>query len=300
MLMRRLVLIAAVGVLGTGVLPTASAMTPESPTTAAASARATIKASAALKALRVRAEVTSGYSRDYFHHWIDANHNGCDTRKEVLLAEARTSPSRYGSCSLSGGSWWSAYDGVTTTDSSTFDIDHFVPLSEAWGSGAWRWSYTTRESFANDLGFSGSLIAVSASSNRSKSDQDPAEWLPPNTHYWCTYATNWIAVKYRWSLALDRAEKLKLRSLVVNCGNPRIALPPKAPIVNDQSDPGSTTGGTTSGGAGGNTDGGGSGLDPRFSYCTEAKAHGYGPYIRGIDPEYYWYRDGDSDGTVCE
>jgi hypothetical protein len=102
-------------------------------------------------------------------------------------------------------------------------------------------------------------------------------------------------VKYRWSLTIDRAEKLKLRSLVVNCGNPRIALPPKATVINDQSDPGGTTGGSTSGGTGG-----GGGLDPQFSYCYEAKSHGYGPYIRGIDPEYSWYRDGDGDGTVCE
>jgi len=296
MLMRRWVVVAAVGALWVGALPSASAMTPESPNVELSSVRATIKASAALKALRVRAEVTSGYSRDYFHHWIDADRDGCDTRKEVLLAEARTSPSRYGSCSLSGGSWWSAYDGVTTTDSSTFDIDHFVSLSEAWGSGAWRWSYSTREAFANDLGFASSLIAVSASSNRSKSDRDPAEWLPPNTNYWCTYTTTWIAVKYRWSLSIDRAEKLKLRSLVVNCGNPRIALPPKAPIINDQSDPSGTTGGSTSGGSGG----GSGGLDPQFSYCYEAKSHGYGPYQRGIDPEYDWYRDGDNDGTVCE
>jgi hypothetical protein len=294
MLMRRLVLVAAVGALCVGALPSASAMTPESPNVVLSSVRATIKASAVLKALRVRAEVTSGYSRDYFHHWIDADRDGCDTRKEVLLAEARTSPSRYGSCSLSGGSWWSAYDGVITSDSSTFDVDHFVALAEAWGSGAWRWSYSTREAFANDLGFAGSLIAVSASSNRSKSDRDPAHWLPPNSNYWCTYATTWIAVKYRWSLTIDRAEKLKLRSLVVNCGNPRISLPPKATVINDQSDPGGA-----GGGSGGGT-GGGGGLDPKFSYCYEAQARGYGPYIRGIDPEYAWYRDGDNDGMVCE
>jgi hypothetical protein len=102
-------------------------------------------------------------------------------------------------------------------------------------------------------------------------------------------------VKYRWSLAIDRAEKLKLRSLVVNCGNPRISLPSKAKVINDQSDPGGT-GGSTGGGSGS----GSGGLDPRFSYCYEAQASGYGPYIRGIDPEYAWYRDGDNDGTVCE
>jgi hypothetical protein len=31
-----------------------------------------------------------------------------------------------------------------------------------------------------------------------------------------------------------------------------------------------------------------------------AKANGRGPYINGVDPEYAFYRDGDSDGMVCE
>ncbi|MEV0456452.1 excalibur calcium-binding domain-containing protein [Catellatospora methionotrophica] len=40
--------------------------------------------------------------------------------------------------------------------------------------------------------------------------------------------------------------------------------------------------------------------DPRYSTCAKAKAAGYGPYRRGVDPEYSWYRDADSDGVVCE
>jgi Excalibur calcium-binding domain len=53
--------------------------------------------------------------------------------------------------------------------------------------------------------------------------------------------------------------------------------------------------GTTSSSSGGST-----GPDPRYSTCTEAKSHGYGPYTRGKDPEYAWYRDADGDGIVCE
>lgn len=40
--------------------------------------------------------------------------------------------------------------------------------------------------------------------------------------------------------------------------------------------------------------------DPRFGTCAEANDHGYGPYTKGVDPEYYWYRDRDRDGVVCE
>jgi endonuclease YncB( thermonuclease family) len=42
------------------------------------------------------------------------------------------------------------------------------------------------------------------------------------------------------------------------------------------------------------------GLDPRFGTCREAIAHHYGPYVRGVDPEYAWYHDADADGRVCE
>jgi uncharacterized membrane protein YccC len=41
-------------------------------------------------------------------------------------------------------------------------------------------------------------------------------------------------------------------------------------------------------------------LDRRFGTCGEANDAGYGPYLRGIDPEYDWYDDRDNDGLVCE
>ena len=86
----------------------------------------------------------------------------------------------------------------------------------------------TKLSWHNDLGYAGSLIAVTASSNRSKGDQDPAEWLPPRTAYRCTYVTEWIAVKWRWRLTIDRTEHASLRVLANACGNPRITLPARA------------------------------------------------------------------------
>ncbi len=41
-------------------------------------------------------------------------------------------------------------------------------------------------------------------------------------------------------------------------------------------------------------------LDPRFSKCRDAKRKGYGPYRKGVDPEYWWYEDKDRDGVVCD
>ena len=243
---------------------------------------------ALLDQLPVQAENRTGYDRDLFTLWIDADGDGCDTREEVLLAEAQMTPKIGPGCTLTGGQWISRYDFRNTTNPSSFDIDHMVPLAEAWDSGASRWASSTRTAYANDLGYAGSLIAVSASSNRSKGDQDPAEWLP-SLAYTCTYVGTWVAVKYRWSLSVDSVERDALKRWQKRCGNPYVATGPKASIWYT----------STGGGAGGGGTGGGAGTDPRFRTCGEAIAAGFGPYYRG-ETEYSWYRDADSDGVVCE
>jgi hypothetical protein len=167
--------------------------------------------------LVLAAEQGAGYDRDLFRHWIDADGDGCNTRREVLIAEAKVKPSVFGDCDLAGGEWYSVYDQATTNDPSNFDVDHFIPLKEAWDSGAYAWSSEKRKEFANDLGFGGSLIAVTASSNRSKSDRDPADWLPPNSGYHCRYITNWVKVKIRWGLTVDSAELATIKEFGNSC-----------------------------------------------------------------------------------
>ena len=123
---------------------------------------------------------------------------------------------RKGPCGADSGRWISAYDGVSTTDPGEFDVDHMVPLAEAWASGARRWPEARRDDFANDL-WPWSLIAVSASSNRSKSDQDPAEWMPERQGFECPYVARWIAVKFRWRLSVDQREKAFLADTLAGC-----------------------------------------------------------------------------------
>jgi uncharacterized protein DUF1524 len=169
---------------------------------------------AAIRDLPVKRETRAGYDRDSFKHWVDADGDCQDTRDEVLAAESLVEVS---GCDIQRGKWFSYYDHVRTKDSGTFDIDHLVPLAEAWDSGAKRWSADTRERYANDLGDHRALVAVSASSNRSKGDRDPAEWLPEFGH--CRYLRQWVAVKVRWSLAVDTGERDELRSLAADCTN---------------------------------------------------------------------------------
>ena len=220
----------------TASVPEASVPTASVPEVSVPTVSAPAGAAALLNLLAVRAEAPrSGYDRDLFRHWIDADRDGCDTRREVLIAEAVAAPSIGSGCRLSGGRWVSRYDGQVETGSGRgFDVDHLVPLAEAWDSGAWAWDSDRRRDFANDLGYEHSLIAVSARSNRTKSASDPAEWMPAESRCWYTAA--WIAVKHRWGLAADPAESRFLTGQLSDCGSaanaaapPPVALPPPPP-----------------------------------------------------------------------
>ncbi len=168
-----------------------------------------------LRTIRVENEYTRGYKRSLFKHWLDIDGDGCDAREQVLKRDAvgfaQVDPFR---CFVVEADWLSPYDGRRTTDRSDVDIDHLVALKEAWDSGAWQWSEAQRTAFANDTTDSRTLIAVSSSSNRSKSDRDPSNWMPPLRGYWCTYSANWIAVKARWNLSMDQSEWGRLNNLL--------------------------------------------------------------------------------------
>ena len=161
--------------------------------------------------LTIAEDKTTGYKRSAFKHWIDADKDGCDTRAEVLIEEAIVKPKVGKNCKLVGGKWRSQYDKLVTTNPSSLDIDHLVPLAEAWRSGAWAWTDAQRKAFANDLEDSRALVAVSASSNRSKGDRDYSKWQPKlndGTKKWigCNYLKAWIAIKMRYQLTMDPNE----------------------------------------------------------------------------------------------
>jgi hypothetical protein len=155
-----------------------------------------------------------GYSRDRFPHWRDTGKT-CDVRDSVLERDGTDIKKR--GCNVTGGRWYSVYDGKTLDRDEDVDIDHMVPLAAAWRSGAADWDDQKRGDFANDLDRP-QLIAVSATSNRSKGDQDPSQWKPPRRQAWCTYAVDWIAVKKHWELTVTEAEKTALADMLETCG----------------------------------------------------------------------------------
>ncbi|TWD12895.1 uncharacterized protein DUF1524 [Streptomyces sp. T12] len=195
-----------------------------------ASAAEMLPLAEAVNRLPVEAESRDGYDRDAFRHWNtgDDPSDGCNTRAEVLLDEAVEPPTVGPRCRLSGGRWWSYYDQVWVTSASGLDIDHMVPLAESWDSGASAWTAQRREAYANDQGSATSLVAVTARSNRSKSDQDPAQWLPPEAGVHCRYAAEWVGTKLRWSLAADETEVAALRETAAGCPDQTVTYEPAA------------------------------------------------------------------------
>ena len=176
----------------------------------------------AIKVLKVAPESRTGYVRTKFKHWVSVG-NGCDSRKAVIISEATVKPVVEKGCVIKGGEWLSVYDSVKVTDAGKLDVDHMVPLAEAWDSGASAWDDKKRELYANDQTDARHLIAVTGASNRSKSDRDPAEWMPTNEKYKCQYIMNWVSIKIRWSLSVDEKELFAIKS--IKCPKRKITVP---------------------------------------------------------------------------
>jgi len=154
------------------------------------------------------------YARDQFKTW-DIISGTCDTRETVLKRDG-TNVVTNSACTATSGNWVSPYDGVATTLASDLDIDHLVPLKEAWISGARDWTAAQREAFANDL-TRPQLVAITDNLNESKGDKDVTEFVPPLQSYVCTYIRAWITVKHYYDLTIDSAEKTALTKYIDAC-----------------------------------------------------------------------------------
>ncbi len=172
-----------------------------------------------LEILRVEAEPErQGYSRSLFPHWNDVNGSGCTARQDVLLAQVVGLPQvdLFDRCVIVEADWYSLFDAITHSGSpSELDVDHVVSLAEAWDSGAWAWDRAQRQRFANDPI---NLLAVTASSNRSKSDRDAGEWTPPQRSAWCMTAQIMVQTKLVYGLSVDPQEKRGLSTMLATCG----------------------------------------------------------------------------------
>lgn len=190
----------------------------------AADRNARVSPSAAGKALK-ELEVSTpgsmaGYDREDFPHWSDAQENGwrvsdsaCDVREAALIRDGENVSVGEG-CDVESGRWLDPYTKRTYTDPLEIDIDHIVPLANAYRSGASEWDEPERERYANDPD---NLLSVEDNANQEKGDKGPEAWKPPNRAIWCSYAKRWISVKSDYALTINPQEKTALKQLLSTC-----------------------------------------------------------------------------------
>lgn len=264
------------------------------PTSAKPEPAATGSALAAVARLDVKGRAPkTGYTRAQFGQaWYDTDHNGCDTRNDMLRRDLK-SRQMANACKVLAGTL--APDPYTGTSirfvyggASEVDIDHVVALSDAWQKGAATWAAGKRLALANDPL---NLLAVDSSTNRAKGDGDAATWLPPYKVFRCTYVAKQVAVKGKYGLWVTAAERDAMTRVLATC--PTMALPgpgsastvavrPSTPVQPVPDPVPAPPAGSV-----------------YYANCTAARTAGAAPIHRG-DPGYSTKLDRDGDGIACE
>lgn len=240
----------------------------------------------------------TGYSRDQFGPaWSDVDHNGCDTRNDILRRDLTALALRPGTrgCVVLSGVLADPYTAVAihflrgNATSTEVQIDHVVALSDAWQKGAQQLSPARRLSFANDPL---NLLAVDGPANQRKSDGDAATWLPPNKSYRCTYVARQISVKSSYGLWVTQAEHDAMTRVLADCPgalastNQPASAPAQAPPPARHPAPAPAPAVAPAYGV-------------AYANCTAVRAAGAAPIHVG-QPGYSRKLDRDGDGVGCE
>jgi hypothetical protein len=234
-------------------------------------------------AIKGRAPKT-GYDRAEFGQaWADTDHNGCDTRNDILFRDLTAKSLKPGTqgCVVLSGTLADPYTATSiafkrgASTSSAVQIDHVVALSDAWQKGAQQLTEAQRAAFANDPL---NLLAVSGPANQQKSDGDAATWLPGNKAYRCAYVARQISVKAKYKLWVTRAEHDAMATVLGTCVG--------TPAPTRQSAPATAAAAAAPA------------MAP-YANCTEVRAAGAAPIFAG-QPGYSGKLDRDGDGVGCE
>ena len=148
--------------------------------------------------------------KKHFGTWmVDSRGNNCyNTRARALIRDAsgQVSFNPSAQCTVEAGQWHDPYTGSTFDMAKDLQIDHVVPLKNAYMSGAAAWSPSKRCAYANFLAADYHLLSVSGHENMSKGDKSPAEYLPPNATFDCDYIQRWLKIKMIWGMVMGPNE----------------------------------------------------------------------------------------------
>ncbi|MFK8851713.1 HNH endonuclease family protein [Streptomyces sp. Ac-502] len=165
-----------------------------------------------------------GYARREFQ--VDDNTawkkwpDNCTTRDKTLVYFGKQikHTNKKNPCEVTSGRWGNPYGGPDAKVSYTkdADVDHIVPLKNAWQSGAAGWSGDAgkqkRINLANDM-VEPQLLVVHKKDNTAKGAKGPEAWKP-HTSYQCTYAKAWVRVKKFYNLTVTSNERSALETML--------------------------------------------------------------------------------------
>ncbi|MFF1879779.1 HNH endonuclease family protein [Leifsonia sp. NPDC058230] len=165
----------------------------------------------------------TGYDRvaQFGTAWLDVDRNGCDTRNDILARDLHPAV-KSGVCRVTAGTLDDPYTGKTiafvrgSATSAAVQIDHVVPLLNAWETGAQQLTQAQRVALANDPM---NLFAVDGPTNGKKGAGDAATWLPPEKGFRCTYVARQVSVKATYGLWVTRAEHDAIERILASCAS---------------------------------------------------------------------------------
>lgn len=160
--------------------------------------------------------------KNQFGTWIQDNTDGTclNTRGKVLVRDSKSGVTyRPSGCSVQSGDWDDPYSGKHFSSASDIQIDHFVPLKNAYMTGGFEWDRNKRCLYANYMGNKFHLLSVNGKENLRKSDSSPSQYMPSNRTYACTYLKQWLEVKTIWALRITpkEAEAIQAKVKSNNC-----------------------------------------------------------------------------------
>lgn len=160
----------------------------------------------------------------HFGRWInDPTDDTCmNTRAKVLVrdSEEEVTYRNDRKCTVANGKWLDPYSNQDFFTAREIQIDHMVPLKNAYMAGAWRWDFKTRCLYANYMGHRHHLVPSSVHENTSKGDRAPDKYLPSDFSYRCEYVKNWLTIKLIWNLNMTKGEVQAIYDVVTNYNCP--------------------------------------------------------------------------------
>lgn len=253
----------------------------------------------------------TGYARTQFGAaWADVDHNGCDTRNDILKRDLTGTTFKSGThdCIVTSGTLADPYTGKTISfkrgnkTSSAVQIDHVVALSDAWQKGAQKLSASQRKQLANDPY---NLLAVDGPANQRKSDGDAATWLPKNKSFRCEYVARQIGVKAKYSLWVTKTERKAMTKILDTCPTQTVPTDGGVQAAADEAAQQAAEAEATQRQAAEEAQRQAEAqtqqqdADVYYPNCSAVRAAGKAPLYQG-QPGYSTKLDRDRDGVACE